>query len=55
MFHKKLTFETIDMSEQDQKQFLQEIYDQKTPRESDPLTDEKIEELKLKDFIASQM
>ena len=50
----KTLIETVGMSEPEQKQFLQEIYDQKTHRKSDPLTDEEIEELKLKDFIASQ-
>ena len=50
----KTLIETVGMSDPEQKQFLQEIYDQKTPRKSDPLTDEKIEELKLKDFIVSQ-
>ena len=50
----KTLIETVGMSDPEQKQFLQEIYDQKTPRKSDPLTAEEIEELKLKDFIASQ-
>lgn len=50
----KTLIETLGMSEPEETQFLQEIYDQKTPRKSESLTDEEIEELKLKDFIASQ-